>query len=215
MLKYMISHRGVIFLKILLVAVTAYLPCSAFYDMCHGKNPGEVIGNGALLISYLYLFGLVSSSVFSGIAASNFTDFLLYPKRYIKHPPLILSRVQGLIHRGNFEQAECELLQMRSDNPSSPELALLLAELHANCMNNKKAAVADCIFYFRNRKFRRHELNLQILFLYAEWMCDHGQHKEAGKVLLKDSRRLFYTAPERQKIKTRAVSLLRKQSSEK
>lgn len=210
-----IPDSVVLLLKIAAVAGAAYPAAVSFRAMLTANSRAEVIFNGIYLLGSLYFFGLIFSAIMSGIASAGFTDFLLYPRRYLKHPPIILSRPQGLIHRKLYIQAEHELLQMRADNPSSPELTLLIAELHADCMGDTEAAVADCMFYFKNRKFLRHALNLKILFRYAEWMCDCGRLREAVQQLNSDSKRIFYTAAERRQITERKNSLLRQERTEK
>lgn len=206
--------RSLQFLILIVCAYPVYFSISA---MLNGTSRADVIVNGIFLLGSLYLFGLVCSILYTGMIAENLTDFFLYPRRYLKTAPVILSKAQGLIHRGNYEQAELELLQMRSETPASPELTILLSELHADLMNDKEAAVADCVFYFKHRNFRRHELNLQILFRCIQWMCDCGLQQKAAAQLDSDSRLYIYTAAERQKIKARSKLLFsgREQSSEK
>ena len=184
------------------------------YAMLHTNSSAMVIADGCCLLAALYLFGLSFSYTFSGTVADNLTDFLLYPKRYLKKSPPLLSRQQGLIKKGAFELAELELINQRQNFKGSPELALMLAELHATDMQDPEGAVADCHFYFAHRNWRYHELNLTILLRYADWQTQLGNCAEALEQLTRDSRAGFYPAVEKEAIRKRIESL-RKQFSKK
>ena len=184
------------------------------YDMTHTNSRVMVIADGCYLLAVLYLFGLSFSFTFSGAAANTLTDFLFYPKHFLKKAPPVLSRQQGLIKAGLLEQAEVELIEERQKYKSSPELALMLAELHAIDMQNPAGAVADCRFYFAHRSWRYHELNLHIALRYADWQVQLGNHAEARKQLLRDARAGFYPAVEKKSLLARAESL-RNEFSEK
>ena len=155
----------------------------------------------------LYLFGISSGLLFAGPAGNALTDFMLYPRKFLKVPPVPLSRQQGLIAAGKHEQAECELLELRGDHPASPEIALMLAELHGDVFGDVEAALADCEYYFKCRKFRYHPLNLELCLRRADWLCAAGREAQAEQLLEAESKRFFYSVPDRNGLEKRLSAL--------
>ena len=198
----------------LAITVGAGIPVyCVFSRMLSSRNPAEIICCGVYLLIGLYIFGLLSAVLFSGCAAESFTAFLLYPARYLKKAPPVLSRQQGLITTGNFETAEIELMAYRQKYASSPEVALMLAELHGVQMNDLKAAVTDCEFYFSHRKWRYHPLNLHIVLRYADWQEQLKSPRTALERVTRELKCCFYSAPDKKALRMRAESL-RKQCTE-
>ena len=205
--------RLLLLFKLGLVIATGVPVYRVWVQMIGASNQLEVVCNGVFLLIGLYFFGLLSAVLFSGSAAESVTDFLLYPARYLKKAPPVLSRQQGLITAGNFETAEAELMVCRGKNVSSPEIALMLAELHAEKMDDLNAAVTDCEFYFSHRKWRYHPLNLHIVLRYADWQQKNGNTRAALERVSRELKCRFYSAPDRKALGIRA-QLLREQCSE-
>ena len=182
----------VFLLKAALTLLSGALPVCCFLQMLQRSSAAEVVCNGIFLLISLYLFGIICAVLYSGGAAQSLTDFLFFPKRYLKKAPPVLSRQQGLIADSRFEEAETELLLLRQNYKSSPEIAQLLITLHADCLQDIPAAIADCRFFFANRKWRRHELNLLLLFRYADFLCAAGEEAEAWQILAREQNTSLY-----------------------
>ena len=165
-----------------------------------------VVADGFFLLGALYLFGGTASALYAGNIAAGFTEFLLYPRRHLKVPPVITARQKGLIYEGKYIQAEQELLLLREQNPAAPEVALLLAELHAVNFNSPEAAVADIRSYLKKRRLRHHPLNLTILLRCADFMQQSYLYGEAAELLSRESGRPGYTARERTVLGERAAA---------
>lgn len=206
-MRIVLPNNFVFLLKAALTVVSGTLPVCCFLQMLQRSSAAAVVCNGVYLLVTLYIFGIICSVLYSGSAAQGLTDFLFFPKRYLKKAPPVLSRQQGLIANGCFEEAETELLQLRQHHKSSPEITLMLITLHADCQKDTAAAIADCRFFFAHRKWRRHELNLTILLRYTDFLCTAGLIEEACTKLQKDSKASFYAPDERKAISSRSASL--------
>ena len=208
------SNIKMMTLRLIIAAASAVLPGYFFFEMISADSRAQVILNGVCLLPVLYLFGLVTTLLFSGPASWTLVDFLLYPRRLLKKAPPILSRQQGLIARKCYAEAETELLELRETHKSIPEVALMLAELHAVGFNDPEKAIADCLFYFKYRSLRYNKLNLPLLLRYADWMEEQGLREEALARLTREAESPFYPSGEKKALRARAESL-RQQSSEK
>ena len=215
-MKTKIPDGVILLLKILFFLASGALVAYVARGMCGASNQLSVVIDGFFLLSALYLFGISASLLFAGSAATALTDFMLWPRKYLKTPPVPLSRQQGLIAAGKYEQAECELLELRGDHPASPEIALMLAELHGDVFGDIEAALADCEYYHRKRKFRYNPLTLELCLRRVDWLCAAGREEEAEALLEEESKRFFYSVPDRNGLKKR-LSALRagQQSAEK
>ena len=202
-MKTKIPDGVILLLKILFFLGSGALVAYVARGMCGASNQLSVVIDGFFLLSALYLFGISASLLFAGSAATALTDFMLWPRKYLKTPPVPLSRQQGLIAAGKYEQAECELLELRADHPASPEIALMLAELHGDVFGEIDAALSDCEYYFQNRKFRYNPLNLELCLRRADWLCAAGRADEAERLLEEESKRFFYSVPDRNGLKKR------------
>ena len=198
-----------------LYVITAIRRTAATGDPSLGTR-AEIVGYGFFLVASFYLFGLYCSWKFSGAMGTSFADFLFYPRKYLKTPPVILSRQQGLISTKRYQEAELELLELRGNLPGSPEISWMLITLHTDIFRDIESAIADCRFFLLHRKWRWHELNLPILLRYADLLCQTGQIKEARKILRKESKASFYSPNERKAIKSRleAVTEMLEETSE-
>ena len=212
-MKIKISDGVILLLKILFFLGSTALAVYVARGMFSARNPLLVVIDGFFLLPALYLFGISSTLLFAGPAGNALTDFMLWPRKYLKVPPVPLSRQQGLIVAGEHEKAECELLELRADHPASPEIALMLAELHGDVFGDTDAALADCEYYFRCRKFRYSPLNLELCLRRVDWLCAAGRPEEAERLLEEESKRLFYSVPDRNGLKKRLSALRAGQKS--
>ena len=198
-----LSNKSILFIK-LLVTIFILLPIIyILHKMATATTFAGVAMYGFYLLALLYLFGSICSCMFSGTIATNFIDFLLYPKQYIKEPSVILSRQEGLIAFQQYHQAEQELLLMQKAKPYSPEIAILLAKLHWNYLNNSNAAIIDYECYIKNRKLRYNPLNIEILFTLVEHLIELQEFDKAINLLKKEQRFFIYKRSERKAIKSR------------
>lgn len=196
-----------LFLKICFAGAAGALCVYCFFQMLNARGAAGVICNGVFLLLGLYLFGLLCAWFFAGNAADGFITFLLYPKRFLKSAPVILSRQQGLITAGNFEKAELELMELREKAPDSPEITLMLAELHGREFQDPAAAATDCRYYFARRSLRYHPLNLTIVLRYADWMQLLENQQEARSRLRIELHSFAYPPADRKALSKRLESL--------
>jgi hypothetical protein len=206
-MRIVLPNNFVFLLKAALTVVSGTLPVCCFLQMLQRSSAAAVVCNGVYLLVTLYIFGIICSVLYSGSAAQSLTDFLFFPKRYLKKAPPVLSRQQGLIANGCFEEAETELLLLRQSYKSSPEITQMLITLHGDCLQDIPAAIADCRFFFANRKWRRHELNLPILLRYADFLCAVDSVAEARQILAREQNTFLYAPDERKAIRERLSSL--------
>ena len=196
-------------LKFILMLIALIPLVLVFRDLAaniKAVSVGGVLADGFFLLGALYLFGGTGSALYAGSFAAGFTDFLFYPRRHLKAPPVITARQKGLISGGKYVQAEQELLLLREQNPAAPEVALLLAELHAVNLNSPEAAVADIRGYLKKRRLRYHPLNLPILLRCADFMQQAGLVREAADLLDRESGSRIYTVRERNVLAERAAA---------
>jgi len=210
-MKIKIPDGVILLLKILFFLASGALVAYFARSMFGGSNPLSVVLDGFFLVPALYLFGISSTLLFAGPAGTAVADFMLWPRKYLKVPPVPLSRQQGLIAAGKYEQAECELLELRGDHPASPEIALMLAGLHGDVFGDIEAALADCGYYFKTRKFRYNPLNLELCLRCADWLCAAGKEDEAERLLEAEAKRFFYSVPDRNGLKKRLSALRARQ----
>lgn len=206
---------GIFLLKAAGTAAAGALPICCFLRMFRAQSQIDVVCGGIYLLMSLYVFGLFCAICYSGGAANALTDFLLYPRRYLKKKPPILSRQLGLIASHRFEEAESELMELSSRYPGSPEITLMLAELHEEQFKDLEAAIADCRAYFLRRSWRYHEFNLKIVLKYADLLQELGRISEAKEKLQKELRASFYPDGEKKALTARLHYLSQgEQSSE-
>jgi hypothetical protein len=175
------------------------------------KSVLSVLSYAPLLVVSLYFYGIVASLLYSGTFAGNFTDFLFYPRYYLKTPPVITTRQHGLITAGKYELAEKELFELREKNPASPEVTILLGDLHAGIFNDPQQGIADIMFFRRKRHLRHHELNLQIMMRCTDFLLAINQPAQAVELLESEIKIPFvYTKRERNVLRRR-IEILKTQ----
>lgn len=203
------TQKQVLKFGILLLSLTpTIMICCDLYKNYKSGSAAGIVLDGFSMVVALYVFGITGSILYSGNLATGVVDFLLYPKKYLKVPPVITSRQKGLIARRQFETAENELLIMRAQHPESPDVALLLAELHAGHYRDCQTAIDDILFYHRKRRWRYHHLNLTLTMRCADFYTAINETGAAIQLLQKETQAKFvYTARERQVLIDRLHSL--------
>lgn len=196
----------------LIILIISFLPtvwiCTGIFQ---SKSVLGVLSYAPLLVVSLYFYGIVASLLYSGTFAGNFTDFLFYPRYYLKTPPVITTRQHGLITAGKYELAEKELFELREKNPASPEVTLLLGDLHAGIFNDPQQGIADIMFFRRKRHLRHHELNLQIMMRCTDFLLAANQPAQAVELLESEIKIPFvYTKRERNVLRRR-IEILKTQ----
>ena len=178
-------------------------------DNFNARSQIGVVGDGFLLVATLYLFGMTASWLYAGNIATSFTDFLLYPRRHLKAPPVITTRQKGLIASKNFLLAEAELCELRLAHPESPDVALMLADLHASpFFQSPETAIADILYYCQHRRLRWNKLNLQIAIRCSDYYRMLGMYNDAFEFLASEVNQNFiYTRRERNTIADRANAI--------
>ena len=210
-MKIILANWQIQILKLLILGCSV-LPvlwvCGDLKRNFTGGSVFGVIGDGFLLLVALYIFGITFSLLYAGGMATGIVDFLLYPRRCLKAPPVITTRQKGLIARKEYLLAETELCEMRLRHPDSADVALMLAELHASVFESPETAVSDIAYYLRHRKLRYNNLHLTIAMRCADFMMKYTTAAPAAEFLQKESRTLLvYTARERKVMRLRAESL--------
>ena len=196
----------------LIILIISFLPtvwiCTWIFQ---SKSVLSVLSYAPLLVVSLYFYGIVASLLYSGTFAGNFTDFLFYPRYYLKTPPVITTRQHGLITAGKYELAEKELFELREKNPASPEVTILLGDLHAGIFNDPQQGIADIMFFRRKRHLRHHELNLQIMMRCTDFLLAANQPAQAVELLESEIKIPFvYTKRERNVLRRR-IEILKAQ----
>lgn len=202
-----LSNKTILTLKVIISLSTIIPILYILHKMATATNFAGVVMYGFYLLAFVYLFGCTFSFMFTGTFATNFVDFLLYPKQYLKEAPIILSRQEGLITFERYNEAEEELLSLQKEKPATPEVVMLLSKLHYAYLNNYPAAIKDFEYYFRHRKFRYNPFNIQILFTYIEYLLELQEIDKAIKVLQKEQYLFLYSRMERKAIKSRLSAI--------
>ena len=188
----------------LIIAVIAALPSvCCIYLMAASGSPALAIGGGFMLYGTLLLFGKVCSLLYSGSIANGLTDFLLFPKRYLKRAPVIVSRQQGLITRGDYRQAENELLQLQQKHPDSPEVTELLSQLYMEKLHAPDKAQEVLLNYFQNRKQTEEKANLRLALRLTDMLQRNYGAATAGAFLKQELSRKGYSSVERHSLERR------------
>lgn len=178
------------------------------YDNFNAKSQIGVVGDGFLLVFALYLFGITGSLLYSGDMARSLTDFLFYPRHYLKIPPVITTRQKGLIAAKKYQLAQNELIELRAEHPYSPDVALMLADLHFENFNSPETAIADILYYHSKRRLRYHHLNLRITLRCADFYTQLGKPQDAIELLKKECGVIFvYSKRERNVLLQRAEAI--------
>lgn len=187
-----------------IIAVIAALPAVfCIYIMAASGDAALVIGGGFMLYGALLLFGKVCSLLYAGELANGLIDFLLYPKRYLKRAPVILSRQQGLITRGDYNTALAELLQLQQQHPESPEVAEVLSRLYGEKLNAQAQAMETLLLYFQHRKSNISAQNLPLALRLTEMLQKNWGTATARSFLEQEISKKGYTAADYQSLQRR------------
>ena len=115
-------------------------------------------GIGAIFLVRLHLPAL----------AEKITFELLYPRRYLKKPPVMLSPVRGLIASGRLEEAGQRLAELQREYPDDAGIALLGLELYCGPLDRPDAAVSVVETFFAAGPVRSGEDYFRLLLRYAD-----------------------------------------------
>ena len=97
---------------------------------------------------------------------------------------------------------------MRREYPESPDVAMMLAELHAGIWKSPETAIADIEYYFKHRRWRYHKLNHIMAMRCADYYQQLGQYDEAFDLLDRESgKKIVYSPRERQAMCDRANAI--------
>lgn len=208
------SQAQVKFFKLIILFIAASPLVLVVMDMRRAYSANSALGvaaNGFMLLMALYLFGTVASLLYSGNIATGIIDLIFYPRHYLKAPPVMTSRQQGLIATQKFQLAEKELFELREKHPSSPEVAQLLAELHAGAFKSPETAIADILFYRRKRRLRYHQLNLHLSMRCADFYVENNQLPEAVDFLTGELSVPFICTKREREVMQKRIAALQQQ----
>lgn len=179
-----------------------------FAEILRNKSNLSALGYAFMLLPALYFFGITFACLYSGNMAFGIIDFLLYPRRFAKTPPIITARQKGLIAAKKYQLARTELLNMRAKAPASPDVTWLLVELNSTIFNHCQQASMDILFYCKHRSLRYHRFNLRMALRYADFQQQLNQLPEAVRFLRQEASNCFcYTARERKLLLQRAEAI--------
>ncbi len=210
-MKFILANWQIRILKLLILAISVipliWVIGNIKDNFVAGSQLG-IVADGFLLVGALYIFGMAFSMLYSGNIATGMINFLLYPQRYLPKAPVITTRQKGLIAQRQYQLAETELCEMRLEHPDSPDVAMMLAELHASAFESPETAVEDIRYYISNRTLHYNKLHLTLSMRCADFLQQLGRTGEAAEFLRKESGLLLvYTARERKVLRQRAESL--------
>ncbi len=126
--------------------------------------------------------GLVFIRVYLPGIAENMAFGLLFPRKYLKEAPLILSPIHGLITNGRYEEAEMKLLELQSQYPADSEIVSILVDLYADKYPSPDAlaAIAEC--YLLQNPPRRDDRHVFIMMRYADCIMASGDPEKLGRL---------------------------------
>ena len=178
--SYKAFHAGGMFSAVILVFMTA--------------GCGLVTG---LVFIRLYLPGIAENMAFG----------LIFPRKYLKEAPLILSPIHGLITNGRYEEAEMKLLELQAQYPADSEVVSALVDLYADKYPSPDAvaAIAEC--YLLQNPPRRDDRHVFIMMRYADCVMVSGDPEKQGRLaafLQRELRkRSHLTPPEKKAVQER------------
>ncbi len=166
--------------------------------------------------------GLVTGLLFIRIylpgIAENMAFGLLFPRKYLKEAPLILSPIHGLITNGRYEEAEMKLLELQAEYPADPEVVSALVDLYAEHYPSPDALVAVAECYLLQNPPRRDDCHVFILMRYADCVMASGDPEKPGRLaaFLKRelNKRNHLTPPEKKAVLER-LNIIENLSQEK
>lgn len=164
---------------ILLILFLCYLAIRPFAGIS-GKEGSLLSGFPAAFSTVMQMtfFGVLAGITFCHIflpdIANGFTDFLLYPREFLKKPAPLISRIQGLIRQGKYEQALLWLDWQLEERPDCALLWLTRFELLADCMKQPAAAMQTAEAYFARSDREFAPGNMQLLIRYREFAYRNG-----------------------------------------
>lgn len=165
------------------------------------------------------IFGVLPCGLITGILfikvylpkiAESVGFSLMFPRRFLKEKPLILSPYQRMLNTGKYEEAWSELHPLTEEHPSDPAVILLFATA---CMNLEGYAghgfeAMERLFSIPERP--KSVFHAKLLFYYADKAAEYQYTEQLIPILEQELLRKFYTESEKKSIRIRLESLKRR-----
>lgn len=185
------------------VAVSVAVSCKAVL--------AKDIGSAVILVFMTAGCGLVTGLLFIRIylpqIAENMAFGLIFPRKYLKEAPLVLSPIHGLITNGRYGEAERRLLELQAQYPADSEVVSMLVDLYADKLPSPDAlaAIAEC--YLLLAPPRRNDCHVFIMMRYADCVMKSGVPENLGRLAAFLKRELrkhnHLTPPEKKAVQER------------
>lgn len=138
-----------------------------------------------------------------------FSFSLLFPRKFLKKAPVVLSPFIGLLTNEKYQEAFSGLQPLAQQYPENPDVVLLFAQ---SCMKLRGAeeigfTVMEQHFALDDRSASKNHLKL--LFFYADKAIEYQYTDSLIPVLTREREKEFYTDSERKAIRIRLDSLRR------
>ncbi len=155
--------------------------------------------------------GLVTGLVFIRVYLPGIAEYmafgLVFPQRYLKEAPLILSPIHGLITNGRYEEAEMKLLELQAEYSADSEVVSALVDLYADKHPSPDALAAIVECYLLQNPPRRDDLHIFILMRYADCVTGGGDPEKLSRLAAFMKRELkkrnHLTPPEKKAVQER------------
>lgn len=189
------------------VAVSLFVSYKAF----HAGDMGSTVILVLMTAGCGAVTGLVFTRIYLPGIAENMAFGLLFPRKYLKEAPLILSQIHGLITNGRYQEAEMKLLELQSQYPADSEIVSMLVDLYADKYPSPDAlaAIAEC--YLLQNPPRRNDRHVFIMMRYSDCIMASGDPEKLGRLaafLKRELRkRSHLTPPEKKAVQERLNSI--------
>ena len=135
----------------------------------------------------------------------------LFPRRFLKEPPVPLSPVQGLTASGRFREAEEQLVRLNREHPGNATVALLLLSLYEDRLGRHESAVETAENYLASGKTQPGPDHFRLLLRYADFLQGTERENELAQRLETEIKHRRLTASETAAVRTRLTALHRNQ----
>lgn len=177
-----------------------------------GKSSASVLSAAAAVVPRvlfavtLAIFaGMIFAYLYAGKFAGCFIDELLFPKRYLKNAPVILSKVQGAIAGGKLREALEMLENLQSLHPASPEIAAMLMAVNDEHLHSPEGAMEVARKYFAASHGSAPE-NLEMLLRFSDLANLTGCRDEAAALLSAELNKNIYSGADRSALQSRLAT---------
>lgn len=150
-----------------------------------------------------FVTGVVFVQIYLPGIAEKFAFGLIFPQRFLKEAPLVLSPIHGLISNGRYEEAEMRLLDLQAQYPGDAEITAMLVDLYADKRPSPEAlaAIAEC--YFLQDMPRRDGNHFLILMRYADCAMASGNYQKLADLMTHELKKRNLTPPEQKAVRER------------